>query len=625
MSKVKNHPLECLLALVFLLAVTLYLRPYYGIRHDSILYLGQAYLNTEPDIFGQDLFFQYGSQASFTLFPTIAGAMLSHFSAPLLFQVLTLFGLIAFVLSSAFFFRHFFTWERTWWSLLALLMLPVTYGGFRIFSYSESFFTARSLAEPLLIVAMAFGVRQRYLLVIPFWLLAALLHPLQALAVLIIAWCWLVSFDNRWTLALLPVILSIAALVVLNPDSDFLARYDVQWLEWIQKPNQQVFLSLWDFSSWSALLVELFLLVLIALNYPGEIRRVSLVLFVATLLGCGLSLILVDGLKLVLPTGLQLWRVTWVTQWWVALLLPQLLLAYYSKSGRLSPDITIVIIAVILGFTQGVAPPYAVPALIAVYFALIYWGEYLKPRAMRLVEMGLWLALLVIGLKYASFVWTLHSKTALAWDGVRLGFMLLAFPLFSGALAVTAIVFWKRSGKKVHAIYGIAGVVFLLFAMNSWDQRSEWTHYVESQDGLNPFGKELRIGVQVYWRDELLAPWLILRRPSYLNGAQSAGLLFNRGTAEEFYRRSKVTQLLEMQTQVCDLVNGLNNSGTCSVDVSALRDACTRGEGQLGYLVTSTKVEGYEGATWRLRRSGKTDYVYYLYDCQGLVPSLAKR
>lgn len=625
MSKVKNHWLECLLALVFLLAVTLYLRPYYGIRHDSILYLGQAYLNTSPDVFGQDLFFQYGSQASFTLFPAIAGALLSYFSAPPLFQALTLFGLFAFVLASAFFVRHFFSWERTWWSLLALLILPVTYGGFRVFSYSESFFTARSLAEPLLIAAMAFGVRRRYLLVVPFWGLAALLHPLQALAVLLIAWCWLLSFDKRWVLVLLPAILGTAALAALYPDSSILARYDAQWLEWIETPNKQVFLSLWDFSSWSALLVQLFLLILVSVNFSGTVRRVSLVLFAATLLGCGLSLVLVDGLKLVLPTGLQLWRVTWVSQWWVALLLPQLLLVFYRKSGRLSPDIALVIIAVILGFTQGVAPPYAVPALIPVYFALGYWGADLKPRSLRLVEMGLWLALLVIGLKYASFAWGVQDKAALSWGGVRLGYMLLAFPLFSGFLAVAAIVLWKRSGKIVHALYGIAGVLFLFFAMNSWDQRSEWTHYVESQDSLNPFGKELRAGVQVYWQDELLAPWLVLRRPSYFSGAQSAGLLFNRGTAEEFYRRSKVTQLLEMQTQVCDLMNGLNSSSACLIDVSALKDACTRGEGQLGYLVTSAKVEGYEGATWRLRRSGNADFVYYLYDCQGLVPGLASR
>ena len=48
-------------------ALLAFQRPYHGIWHDSVLYLGQALAVVDPDIFRQDLFFAYGSQSRFTL------------------------------------------------------------------------------------------------------------------------------------------------------------------------------------------------------------------------------------------------------------------------------------------------------------------------------------------------------------------------------------------------------------------------------------------------------------------------------------------------------------------------------------------------------------------------------
>lgn len=614
-------------ALILLLTVLFYFRPYYGIRHDSILYLGQAYLSMDPDIFGRDLFFVYGSQASFTIFPFLVGKLLALFSAPLLFQSLTLFGLIAFLIASAWFSRALFSWERVLWSLLSLLVIPPIYGGYGVFSYSEGFFTARSLAEPLLIFAMGFGVRNRYLPATVLWLLATLLHPLQGIAVLCIAWLWLLWQDRRW-LGVLPVTVVMAIALAFADHqwgTGFFAHYDSEWLGWIQEPNQHVFLSLWDFRSWTTLGVELFLLLLVALYFEGLYRRIALVLMAAVVVGCSLSLILADWLKLVLPTGLQLWRVTWVAQWWVALMLPQLLIALYRKNNHVSVEILIVVIVVSLGLTQGVAQPYAVLLLIPAYFLFSLGGSQLPTRTRVLAELGLWTAILVIAVKYFLFSWGLYERTLLAWNSVRLEFVLLTFPLFSGSILVLGWWLWWRNYWGVRAGLSCILMLLLVYSAMTWDQRPEWTRYIESQDASSPFSISLRNGAQIYWQDELLAPWLILKRPSYFSGAQGAGLLFNRGTAEEFYHRRKVTELLDMQTQVCNIVNGLNGKGACTVDVSALKDACSRGEGELDYLILPSYVEGYEKGHWILKRSRSDSYTYYLYDCRSIEQVLGEQ
>ena len=73
-----------------------YLRPYYGIRHDGALYLGQALLRLDPGNLSSDLFFKYGSQADFTVFPYFVASLLRHFDAASVFLVMTVSSLALF-------------------------------------------------------------------------------------------------------------------------------------------------------------------------------------------------------------------------------------------------------------------------------------------------------------------------------------------------------------------------------------------------------------------------------------------------------------------------------------------------------------------------------------------------
>src|SRR5476649_2688108 len=80
---------EGVLGLLLACLAWLLVRPYQGVRHDGILYLGQALHLLHPDILGHDLFFSHGSQDQFTLVTPPLAWLLSRFSVASVEMALT--------------------------------------------------------------------------------------------------------------------------------------------------------------------------------------------------------------------------------------------------------------------------------------------------------------------------------------------------------------------------------------------------------------------------------------------------------------------------------------------------------------------------------------------------------
>ena len=80
--------------------VLLLFHPYRGILHDSTIYAGQALALLDPAPFAHDLFFAYGSQAQFSLFPSLVAHLVQTLGLGNAFLWLTLAGLLAFVIAS---------------------------------------------------------------------------------------------------------------------------------------------------------------------------------------------------------------------------------------------------------------------------------------------------------------------------------------------------------------------------------------------------------------------------------------------------------------------------------------------------------------------------------------------
>lgn len=616
--------LSFLAAALLLFFLLVYLHPYHGIRHDAILYLGQSLLRWQPEQFGQDLFFAYGSQAQYTLFPQVIAWFLSHGGAAGFFKWGTAFALFAFAASSAFVLGRLLPTGFRFFGLVAVIVLPAGYGGWNVFSYAEPFFTARSLAEPLVLLGVVAWLTNRWAMAGLVWALASIVHPLQALPVWVAAWLDRVSHDRRW-LRLFWLVLPglVAAVLGIKPFDSLLLRYDETWHRWIAEPNKHVFLVSWQPSAWGYLLTDLFLGWLILRRADGVLYRFARMVWLATILGVGFTLIFADGLHLVLPTGVQLWRAQWLLHWLAMACVPWLLIRDAQEGGKFPTRFVLLLAIVLLGTPsgQGDYTALAVLCLIPIY---VFWerlASHVRPPLLKLLATSIPVALALMLFKHAQMVAVLYANSGGSRDVIRPEFTFFAFPLVAGGFVASGIWGWRRLHRLRLAFLALL-LLASIHACGEWDRRSSWTRNIESAE-YEPllFGVELKPRAQVFWGDELLAPWLILHRPSYVNSIQSAGLLFNRGTAEEFYKRKKIIEALEFQSKVCGLMNELNrNIGTadsCSVSNEVVADVCAKADGVLDYLVLDQPLAARPLGSWQVMGGLKGDrpIIYRLYQC----------
>lgn len=605
----------------FLLAVfwLFYLHPYHGIRHDSVLYLGQALLVREPQQFAQDLFFAYGSQSKYTFFPELVAWLLNYFRPAEIFLTLTLVGLCAFAAAAFALIRTLFTPEQHFYALLAVLILPAGYGGHLIFSYAEPFFSGRSIAEPLVLATLAAWIANRRWLAAICWLLAASIHPLQALTIPMLAFGVLVWQDKRWWhLLWLAIPMVGLGFWGIAPFDQLVMRHGPEWHSWIAERTPHVFVSSWQYEAWGYWLTDIFLGWLVVQRASGRLQSVMRGAIIATVLGMVATLVFADWLGLVLPTGLQLWRAQWLLHWLAMASVSWLLVAHWRADGGFNPRLALLLAIVVYGVPLGaIAPsPLAILAMIPLYLAWPHLPTTISSWLMRMLRGFAWLTL-VLGLaKYGQGVWSIYARMEGVREAMRPEFMLASYPLVAGMLVYAGLLAWERA-KRWRIVLIAALLLALAHAVDVWDRRTQWTHYIESaQYSPGLFGVSLEPGSQIFWEDELLASWLILNRPSFMNSQQAAGIAFNRGTAVEVVRRQKILDIFSMQKQICSLLNNLNSNNACAVDDQQIGTLCSNSAGP-NYLVLTDRLQTAPQGTWSITGGSKGDrqITYYLYRC----------
>lgn len=581
------------LAAALVSMVLLLLQPYTGIRHDSVLYLGQALLHTGSHSLEQDLFFLYGSQAKFTIFPQLAGWVLTHFRASDFLLAGTFAGRIFFLVSSWALISQLVPKKYRFSALVAILIMPAGYSRENLFAYGELFFTGRTLAEPLILFALAAMLKERWAWMAVLGLLAALIHPLQALPALILIWLWMVKKDSRWLYAsalLLCVFLAF-------PVEGLLAKYDQQWWSAVKSANAQVVLTRWPIESVFQLFSEFFLVGLTWRRARGALRSFAGMMLVGALMAFGASALLVDVLHLIWPAGLQLWRVQWLLHWAAMAFLPWLLYSHYEAGRKEWPRLILLVLVALLetpvmGVTSSL---YGVASMLALLYLLWPWlDDRLSLSARRLLCSAVTLAAAALYLGFTVETYRFRCDGTLCSEFDR---TLLLHPLVLAGLTVTGFQCWWRA-----AIWGRFGLLAVLlfacsYASANWDQRTDWTRSIEAAepvhaDAPSPFGVVLEKNAQVLWPDELLASWLVLQRPNYLTSHQQAGLLFNRGTFEEARARAALMQFSDAGGMPCSLIQtrGWSVGASCSFDEQVMKHLCQGAQGRLNYIVLSNRL-----------------------------------
>ena len=617
MRPIESRYLSLIAGALLGLALILLLRRYGGIDHDAALYLGQTLRTRAPGIFDQDLFFLHGSQGSYTLFPWLLSLSFAWFDPSEVFQWGTLAGLLGFAAAGWYCLRALLPESQRVWAWLGVLCLPPVYGRTSIFGYGEAFLTPRPFAEALCLLGIGLLARGRWWPAAACAAVAGLLHPLQLLAALLVAWPWLVLRDRRWLHAAwlgLPV--AVLAFAGVAPFDGLFQPVDTEWLQELRALNGQLFVTGWAMLDYVVLGFDMFVLASAWRTLRGSFGAWCAAALAGLAIGIAASLVLVDALHLELPAALQLWRVHWLAHWLAMAAIAALL--FRDLQARNGARALCLGLAALLAWKTG---------WIWLPFALLYalWPAFSSratPRIISLLGALFAVGMLVLLVAHAATEWLAFRQGGQRLDMYAFDRRMLMFPLIALGLPLLGLSAWRRSSATARWLL-VAGLLCPLVAMGTmrWNIRPPIPLAIEA-NAAKPdlFGVVLPEDAQVFWdRVSVTGPWLVLGRADYYSPQQLSGVVFNRETIRDARRRlERVGPLIE-ESIACQSAPRELDRQRCRISDARIREACRRG-GLPGpdYLILPYRQTQRALGSWSIVDpvTGGNAATYWLYDCR---------
>jgi hypothetical protein len=611
--------LALLLMLIALWSLT---HRYEGLGGDAALYAMQALARIHSNL-RNDLFLRNASQDSYTVFSCfyawwigLLGLRTAALSLTIAFKVW--FFAAAWMLASDLSNR-----QTASLTVGLLIVTAGAYGAYGVFHYAEDWLTARSLAEPMVLTALVVFVRGARIAGLLIACAALLVHPLVAIAGVLVLLCLLVSPRASAVGAAAGVlILFTLSLDALRPASHLHQLVmDSDWLEVVRERSQFLFLQLWRAADWKKNALPFLSLALSAsvLDDPRT-RRLC---YCAILVGAtGLAVALIGGLIGPLSILLQgqAWRWVWVTGIVSALLLAPtvLALAHHRESG--------ILIAILM------ISSWAVPAIdgaACMACALVCWSvrDRINDRAVRVLSWANALLVAVIIAWVIERCWALwRSPSAvsgypLPWGHAReiLGLNVLSLVI------VWSLASWVNTSRStatltvVCAAFLAVSVVFLPGSLRDRDRDGTASQIDEFSDWRNAIPADANVFVVPAHNSAKFA-WFTLERPSYLTVDQSSGVVFSRATAVEVRRRSEVLRsLMDPDWKLLSNMakahssNGGNSPSSAPITRELLIGLCS--DPQLNFVIARQNV-GFDP----IRHEGSGPWKdWNLYDCRRVI------
>lgn len=607
------------------------MHPYMGVVHDARLYVAQAFNVLQPEIFGHDLFFAFGSQDEFTLFTKIVAPMVGQFGFPFtslllvtLGQALWLSGAIALATRVAGNYRTAIL------LLVPVAILPPEYAGFGVLGFGEPYMTPRVFAEAGVLWALTFLVLGRYWASAVLILAAALLHPLMAATGIAAGFIYLLQGDRRWAWLGLAGVLAIIGLAFagIAPFDRLFQTMDADWLEVVEQRNTYLFPSLWPQEDWSKLILHVSVWAGAVALSSGTPRRLLIAAGMSGLLGLAAMVIGGDLLHNLFVIQVQPYRAAWLLHLLGLMSLGLLLLRLWHNKSNAEPIAAFFLLAWLICHTF--SPWFgAAMAILATLLTIRQDRLALAPVNERLcaaiLVSGIIIVLGLFGLRVAAMWQRVFSPLIDAGEPFldRLNFSVIEVAL----VATIVYLLFKRfpSGMR-RAMPVLAGIVLVL-GVSLWDKRGPWQSGIENGFDAAALQAQIPESAQVYWERDNRGAWMVLRRASYVSSTQGAGIAFSRPTALEYRDRTDRLQPL-MQREVIDI---FRNKQKAVADLppltpELLKTACHRAP-ELDFMILSRRVDGKFIAQWRasapyreidaMLLGVKRDPVYdfYLYDC----------
>ena len=609
----------CVLVTLALLACRL---PYRGVRHDAILYLAQALARLNPAWAASDFYFAFGSQDRYSLFSLPRAWLLQRASTPAvdIASLLLSWGASVWAVSAL---ARALPARVRWLGVMTVVVASHFYGSGRVFGFFEPFVTARTLAEPLALAALALLVCRRPILAAFALAGSMLFHPLIGLPAAITMLILLCLRDRRWACAAL-LLLPIAGLAWAGvaPFTGLLHRYDEVWLNAVLQTNGVVFIGQWNARDLLAALSNMAVLALSVRGRRDELAEAGRAALWAALLLCAVSYVGTDLLHDVLITQLQLWRILWIVGVLALLNLPLVLAREWERGpvGRLASVAVFVAFFVVDCYHPNAwaIAAWAVLALIASARRVL-----VKPAIVITASA----ATILVGLSTTGQQ-MFNAIGQLNLDGqgmaiARPSSIPFVLPVLMLPLALGAIVAWERGGVA-RVCAAVTASALLAMGVATWDQRTAWDRHVESaHPGSHPFAQLIPPGAEVYWHGDTLATWLLLQRAQFISLNQVSGLLFNRDTAYVGSTRLPYLLALKPNNDACIMLSRLgadtHRLSMCQLSREAFLGMCKAEPTHPDFLVASVDFGAGVVSRWRFSpNDGSTPVDYMLYDCARL-------
>ena len=567
--------------LLLIAALWLVVRPYRGVRHDAVLYLGQTLSRLMPDTIGKDLFFAYGSQDRYSIFSPLMAPLVRWLGVGTSEIVVLAISEVLFLVGCWSLVRSLPSRFLRWCSMLSLASVSHVYGAFGMVAFAEPFLSARSLSEPFVVFALAFLARDRLGAAVAFMLMAIVMHPLIALPGLVAAWFYLLREDRRWFWALtLVAVPLVAGAAGIAPFDALWHRYDDEWLAAVRTADPQVFMANMTRLDTSPMIFDVgVLLVVGAQMRPSPMGRLILAVLLSTATCFVIWGVGSDLFHNVLLSQLQLWRAHWLTHLMALLMLPVLLTNLWDR-GAVGRWAACAVVFAMLAVTGNIGAGWLCIVWAGLALLALHSGTPVSAGVLRLATIGSVAgSLLITAIMFRSTMYVVSAASD-RFGGV--GLVQVVVGLTLGAATLGFVVLRGLAARGLPRAIAMAAVVGLAAAgMASYDQRSDWQRYVENglEETALPFAGELAPSAKVYWDGSLIEAWMLMHRGEYYSVEQGAGLLFNRATAAAYMARKRQFAGIDAAREICGTISAFTGANTddpdsCPPSVESIKAVC---------------------------------------------------
>lgn len=580
---------------------------YIGVAHDGIMYAFQAIAHGDLAYLKDDLYLRYGSQDDFTVFSPVYRAFIAAFGFEYGAMTLVIAGQALWAAAALSLFRALFGLDWRALALIAVFIAAVdpVYGVSGALRYGEGFATPRLPAEAFALFALAAAVTRRWIAAGACLAASLAMHPILAVIAAGLALVALGLADRRWFLAV-PAGAALGlggAFADVGPLGRLLESFDPAWLEMVRQRSPHLFTDIWALESLLSRLADVLILATCAVAARGADQGMARRFFIAAAIlgiaGFAATWVFADLLHNVFVTQAQPWRAALFTRLFAAAGVGWLILVARRRGNTplmiVAPGLVCAQVArEFFPLSETVGLVIAACALIA-----LLTGDRREAAA----RAAGWAAAAVsfAGLLLFTLVeingyerWGLLYAEAMA----ELGGAPLETRLLPYAAALIALLFTFVRSPRLSWPVAAAAACLAVFGTATWDARSGWRSFVEASYGqLGEGALSMPEGASVLWQGGEGAPpvWFGMNRQVYLSWPQGAGLVFNRGTAMEYARRSRVV------TPVDNRATGNTISGRHKPEPTPDRADMARlcaDEAAPTLVVLINPVDGLTGRRW---------------------------